>query len=111
MHIVQGSSIGELHVTIAAHNRGGSPVQVTGWGFDTPTGHTLVNVTPVEGSASMPHVLANGSQASWHMPWAGLEENCKELGVAVESLRARVSLGTGVAVYAARYGVGRPPRD
>jgi hypothetical protein len=102
----EGRRIGALHISVTAHNRGRAPVQITGWTFEAPGNRCTAPFDPVEWSTPLPHVLSNGSQATWHVPASELESQCEILGVTFDDLRPVVTLGTGAAVRARTKGIG-----
>ncbi|MGH3614863.1 MAG: hypothetical protein ACRDRK_20165 [Pseudonocardia sp.] len=92
-----------IHIT--AHNTGRSPVQVTGYSLETPTGMSLVAPIPVPGTAQVPHTLDAGSQATFYLDADDVEHRCAQGGYELKLLQARVTLGNGKAVIA-RPGIG-----
>jgi hypothetical protein len=54
----------------------------------------------------LPHLLANGTSASWHVPAEEVQRACAERGIRHQDIRAFVRLGTGDTIGARRTGIG-----
>lgn len=101
-----GDRIGAHHAAVTVRNTGRAPVQVTRWSLAAPGGRKLVDLAPLNFSTPLPHTLANGAEASFYLPMTVVRQQCAELGIEVNDLRAQVSLGTGDVVSAPHRGIG-----
>jgi hypothetical protein len=87
--------MGDHMVTVAANNRGRSPVDVTGWGLQGPNKMTIYTANPVLWSTRLPHRLQPGSGAEFHVGADELRRTCREQGWPYKDVKGYVSLGDG----------------
>ncbi len=101
-----GDHVGDPHMSVTASNTGRSPVTVKGWGLRMPDGQTMVMPCNLSWSASLPHRLEPGADASWYMPTAEVQKFCAEHGIRHQDMTAFVNLADGGTINARECGIG-----
>ncbi|MGI5214962.1 hypothetical protein [Plantactinospora sp. CA-290183] len=96
----------EWFTSVTARNTGRAPITVTGWGFQTPDGGSVVQLRPVAWASPVPYRLEPGSEGSWLMATDDVQGTSAERGVRYQDLRAFVRLADGRTVTARRRGIG-----
>jgi hypothetical protein len=93
---------GEWHLAITAINKGRSPVTVKTFGLKLPDRRHMAIMQWAPFSASLPHRLEPGSDATWYIDTDAIKESCAAEGVRHQDLTAFVSLGDGRTIDARR---------
>lgn len=108
MGFIASPATGEVSdklVQVTAYNTGRSPVTVTGWAFELPSGDGIVLIEQWPGSSPLPCRLEPGSHGFWLIPAQLVMVECKKRSINPGDLRALVT-ANGRKVYARRRGVG-----
>jgi len=101
-----GAQLGEPHVDVTATNRGRAPVTVKAWGLKFPDDRSMFITEQAPFSASLPHRLEPGADASWYVETRAIRDSCQADGVRYQDLIAYVRLGDGSTVEAREPGIG-----
>lgn len=101
-----GAEVGDPHLQITAANKGRSPVTVNSLGLKLPDGRHLAIMEWAPWSASIPHRLEPGADASWYVLTKAITESSTHNGIRYQDLIAYVSLGDGRTVDARDPGIG-----
>jgi hypothetical protein len=103
---VFGSGASDWYMNVTASNVGRSPVTVRGWGLRMPDGKTMIMPSNLSWSASLPHRLEPGADASWYMPTTEVHKFCAEHGIRHQDMTAFVNLADGRTINARERGIG-----
>lgn len=103
---IYGNDAGDWHTGVTAQNTGRSPITVTSWGLRFPDGKTGTMTRNLPWSASLPHRLEPGADASWFIPTDDVRGMCAERGFRYHDLTAVVTLADGRTIAARRRGIG-----
>lgn len=68
-----GGQLGPHHYQVSAVNLGRSPLALSGWGFELPSGNSTFMAAPLPFSVPLPHTLEGGHEASFYVEVAALE--------------------------------------
>jgi hypothetical protein len=104
--LTYGPEISDPHVDVTATNKGRAPITVKSWGLELPGGQHMAMLEYSRMSASLPHRLEPGADASWYVETKTVTEKCASEGVRYQDLTAYVTLGDGRTVKARRRGIG-----
>lgn len=95
-YTMDDGSIGPSVMSVEARNVGRTVVSITGWGFQLPTGETIIQpFGPPWAGPRLPHTLDPGHSESWRMEVDALRGRLAREGRPGGKLRGFVNLGTG----------------
>ena len=86
-------------LAISVRNIGTSPVDITNWAIKFPNGASFVHFEQENISASLPHTLNSGTEATYYCDLIELRKAIADSSVNSKKLRAVITLATGKIVF------------